>query len=279
MKQPEWTRQADQWCRIGSPLRPGPEDTALTAELAAPVLMDVDRPSVAILGVTPELVQLPWPAATRIIAVDSSANMIASVWAPHPARASAVVRARWQEMPLEAGCLDAAVGDGCLNVLHSTQIYDQVLGEVARALKPSGRLILRCFVRADPSETVEQVLAATMAGEISTFHAMKWRLAMAIPVDHDFQLPLRRVYAVFSELFPDRTRLAEATNWSQGTIGTIDVYASTDISFNFPSLATMLRHASRWFELVDVKYGTYEMAERCPTVCLAVRSSPQGPVT
>lgn len=273
MKQPEWTRQADQWSRIGSPLRPGPEDTALMIELAAPALAHAERPSVAILGVTPELVKLPWPTATRITAVDSSANMIANVWAPHPERASAVVRARWQDMPLQGRCLNVAVGDGCLNVLPSTKDYEQVLGEIARALKPSGRLILRCFVRTDPNETVEQVHAATMAGEISTFHAMKWRLAMAIPVDHDFQLQLRRVYAAFSELFPDRTRLADATNWSQGAIGTIDVYKTNDISFNFPDLATMVRHASQWFELVDVRYGTYEMADRCPTLCFALRNS------
>ena len=192
------------------------------AELATPALADAERPSVAVLGVTPELVQLPWPPAARITAVDSSARMIAAVWAPHPARASAVVRARWQEMPLQSRCLDVTVGDGCLNVLQSTKVYDEVLGQVARALKPSGRLILRCFVRADPSETVEEVLAATMAGKISSFHVLKWRLAMAIPVDRDFQLPLRRVYSAFSELFPDRTRLAYATNWSQATIGTID---------------------------------------------------------
>jgi SAM-dependent methyltransferase len=277
MTQQEWTRQADQWSRIGSPLRPGPEDTALVLELAAPALIDAD-PSIGVLGVTPELVRLPWPDAARITAIDSSARMLATVWTPHPVRPSAAIRGRWQEMPLDARCLDVAVGDGSLNALESTKIYDEVLGEVARVLKSTGRLILRCFVRPDPSETLESVRAATMAGQISSFHAFKWRLAMAIPVDDDFRLPLKRIHAAFSELFPDRSRLARATDWSEGTIGTIDVYASTDICFTFPDLATMVRHASQWFELVDVKYGTYELAERCPTVCLAFRSSPEGRV-
>ena len=272
MKQQEWTRQADQWARIGSPLRPSPEDVALVVELAAPALTCAKESSIAILGVTPELVQSPWPRAARITAVDSSARMIAAVWMPHPARASAVIRARWQEMPLQARCFDVAAGDGSLNALQSTEFYDQVLGEIARVLRPSGRLILRCFVRVDPNETVEQVAAAAMAGEISSFHALKWRLAMAIPVDRDFQLPVRRIHSAFCELFPDRTQLARAANWSEATIGTIDVHASADISFTFPDLATMLRHASRWFELVDVKYGSYELAERCPTLCLALRS-------
>lgn len=241
-------------------------------ELAAPALTHAE-PHVAVLGVTPELVQLPWPGATRVTAVDSSARMIATVWRPHPARPSAAIRGRWQEMPLRARCLDAAVGDGSLNALESTGIYDAVLGEIARSLKPSGRLILRCFVRPDQNETVDEVLAATMAGKISSFHAFKWRLAMAISVDRDFQLPVKRIHAAFCELFPDRSQLAGATDWSEGTIGTIDVYASADICFTFPDLRTMLHHASRWFELIAVKYGTYELSERCPTLCLALRSS------
>ena len=79
-----WFRHARQWNRVGTPLRPSAEDGEAMMALARPYLASSRSPTVVVLGVTPEVVQLPWPARTRLLAVDHSADMIAHVFGPQP---------------------------------------------------------------------------------------------------------------------------------------------------------------------------------------------------
>lgn len=74
-----WQRHAGQWARIGAPLRPSPVDGAILLELSQPALV-AGRPRVVVMGVTPEVVGLAWPADSEVLAFDHSAAMIASVW-------------------------------------------------------------------------------------------------------------------------------------------------------------------------------------------------------
>ena len=53
-----WRQHARQWSQVGSPLRPVPDDGELMMALAASALQASARPRIAVLGVTPEVVQL-----------------------------------------------------------------------------------------------------------------------------------------------------------------------------------------------------------------------------
>ena len=117
-------------------------------EALAPALAGANsRPVIGVLGVTPELVQLPWQGTVDLRAFDQSAEMIARVWTPNPNIASEVQVARWQELPAADQSLDAVIGDGSLYVLESLDEYVSVLTQVHRVLRPGGRFVCLEFSR------------------------------------------------------------------------------------------------------------------------------------
>src|SRR5512147_2066255 len=106
-----WVRPAQSWALRASPLRPAPEDVAVYERefrrwhertRAAPL-------RVVLLGVTPEIATMPWPAATRMVAVDVSRAMIRGVWSG-AALGHAAVCASWTALPLADGSEHLAIG-------------------------------------------------------------------------------------------------------------------------------------------------------------------------
>ncbi len=132
------------------------------------------------LGATPENVQLDWPDHVGLIAADSSAEMIAMDWRPHPNLSSRIIETRWQAMPLQDAAVDAAIGDASLNALPAFEDYAAVLDEVARVLKPGGMLAVRMFLREEPAESCTEVVAAAARGEIPNGPCFRLRFAIAV---------------------------------------------------------------------------------------------------
>ncbi|AXQ29001.1 methyltransferase domain-containing protein [Solimonas sp. K1W22B-7] len=263
-----WTRHSGQWQRIGSPLKPLPEDARRALSLVQPALAEAGLPSkVLVLGVTQELVQLPWPAGGRLLAVDHSGPMIASLWRPSTAVSSEVLRARWQELPLPDASVTAIVGDGSLNALPSLAGIPAVLSEARRVLRPAGLMALRCFIRPDRQESLEAVRDAALQGQVGSFHALKWRVAMALPADAGFSVAVTDILASFEQLFPDRDELARRAGWPRESTDTIEAYRGTDTRYCFPTLAALAEVAAPHFSIVEQRCGEYELAERCPTLC------------
>jgi SAM-dependent methyltransferase len=261
-----WKQIAQNWQRVGSPQRPTDEDGHLMLALAAPALAAHRAPGVVVMGVTPEIVRLPWPAGSRILALDRSAEMIARVWLPNPRIDSRVARARWQSMPVKDGSAGLVVGDGSLNALPVMGDYRAVLDEVARVLKPDGALILRCFVRPDQPENIDDVAAAARSGGIGSFSALKWRIAMALDGGSAFSIAVADIRSAFNSLFPDRDALARATGWPRQTLDTIDGFKDVATRYTFPTLEAMRAVAMPVFALAGARRGNYELAGQCPTL-------------
>ncbi len=231
-------KHSNQWGRIGSPCRPTEEDGQLLLQMAAPCLRDrADAAKIVVMGVTPEIVQLAWPAQVRLQAFDHSPKMIASVWRPHPNLPSNVQQVRWQNMPLADHSIDCIVGDGSLTVIDTLEDYPEVLAELARVLKPTGALVLRCFISPDQPERVEDIAAHALAGSIKSFHALKWRVAMAMSAKREFSVRLMDIRAVIDKLFPDRNLLAERAGWLRESIDTIDAFDGVESCITFPTLS------------------------------------------
>ena len=269
-----WSQHAGQWSRVGPPLKPSPEDTALTLSALQVVFDTTHGPCrIAVLGVTPELVQLPWPQRVTLDAFDHSADMIARVWQPHPTVHSSVHEADWRALPLDAGTLHAAVGDGSLNVLPDLDQYPAVLGELHRVLVAQSRVVIRCFIRPDVAEPVPALVAAVLGGQVGSFHALKWCLAMTLAGVSGASVAVADIHEVFEASFPSRSALSEATGWPQEQIDTIDAYRGSPTRYTFPTLVQMREQCERWFEVVTVAYGTYELADRYPTLTLARKNA------
>jgi SAM-dependent methyltransferase len=268
-----WQKQALQWELVGAPLRPSAKDAAL---MRAAVLrrhgQNAQGLQVAVLGVTPELVGLNWPEASKIRAFDHSADMVGRVWQPHATLASEVCLADWSDLPLPSHSVDVCVGDNALGALPSFAKCRDVLRELERALKPSGTLCLRCFIAPEVPESLADICDDVAQGKVFSFHALKWRLAMALSTGHDQNVVVHRIFQCFQSLFPDRFALERVTGWPQSVINTIDVYRDSDTLYTFFTLAALERLALPWFKVQDIEYPDYELAGRCPTLTLVPRS-------
>lgn len=264
-----WRQQAHQWSLLGPPLRPARADVAWVARVAARWTRRHGRaPRVLLLGVTPELATLAWPAGTELLALDRAWPMIAGVW-PGDCGWRHVVCADWRAPPLARASHDLVVGDGALNALPAAA-WGDVLAALAATLAPGGALLLRAFVRPEVAETVATVCADLHAGRIGSFHVFKWRLVMALHDDLDTGVALDRVWRVWQTEVGDPARLAAARGWAPEAVATIDAYRDSATRLSFPT-DRELRARLGPFACAREFRPPYELGERCPTLLLCPR--------
>lgn len=269
-----WGQHAKQWAHVGPPLKPSPEDGRFTLASIEREFQDGHGPwRVAILGVTPELVQLTWPASVELSAYDHSAHMIASVWQRHPAVSSTVTQTDWRCLPVDAGIFRAVVGDGIFNVLPDLGDYDAILKEMHRVLATDACAVIRCFVRPESMETMSEVVTAVNLGQVGSFHALKWRIAMSLADAPGASVAVAAIFKAFETGFPSRTALAKVTGWPEAVIDTIDAYKSVPTRYSFPTLSKICEKVQPYFDVEAVMVGSYELANRCPTLTLRRRKT------
>jgi len=234
-----WKKHAAQWTRINSPLRPCAEDVALFAQAAG-------TGKGLLLGVTPELRKI----SPDMTAIDSDLGMIQNTQCD-----IAVAHADWLDMPFEDHTFDFVIGDGHLTNLLWPRDYKLLRAELARVLKPEGRIVFRAFLAPDVQETVEEVLA----NPGDNFHAFKWRFAQALLLGGDPNIPVAGIHMAFERFVPDRSVLPFPIE----DINTIDVYKNATALYSFPTRAQL---KEIFGEEVSFTTGSYTLAERCPVI-------------
>jgi SAM-dependent methyltransferase len=267
--EPLWQRHARQWARIKPPLRPAGEDLVWAQEI-------VDRHgragmTVGILGVTPELARLSWPAHTRLLAMDYSMPMVRGVWpTDHPPtlRPQAIL-GNWLNLPLaDRGC-DMVLGDGCYVLLNASQ-PPLLNREVRRVLRPGGLFVIRVFIRPDVDESPEQVWNDLTAGRIGNFHIFKFRLLMSLRRNNG-EVHVADACAFFDSHCDDHESLAADLNWDVDEIRTIEAYRNQPAIYWYPTLGEFREMARPHFHEIRCDWPTYEMGDRCPTFVLQAR--------
>lgn len=254
-----WQEFAKRWSRLGSPLRPCAEDV----ENFKTAMGDEPRRCL-LLGVTPELAEL----SPQLTAIDNNADMITALWMN---RREAIL-GDWLEMPFAPASFDTIIGDGCLTLLSQSDQHERFFEQLSKLLRPGGKILLRVFVSADNKETREHVCQEALNGKMKGFHAFKWRLSMAIASEAtDFTLSVAETAATFDRLITDREQLAATTNWSTEDIDTIDFYRGSDARYCYPTLMQVRKLIPHSLKEIDVIYGSYELAERCPILVLESR--------
>lgn len=249
-----WDKHAGQWQRIGSPLRPCAEDIdCFRAALSGSGLL---------LGVTPELADIG-----HITALDHNPTMIDRL------AAGMAITGEWLAMPFEPARFDFALGDGSPNMLAYPHEYSALFAQLQRVLKPGGLVAFRLFAAPAEAETLATLVHAAHAGTIGSFHAFKWRWAMAlVAAAGDPNIHVADILAAFNQHFPDRAALAAASGWHPQSIDTIDVYDGSSIVYSFPTLQQMQQVAAPWLQQQSVHHGHYELAERCPILFYQLRA-------
>lgn len=263
-----WPLHARNWARVGPPLRPCAEDVAIVeAQVAAHARGAIDA---LILGVTPELVGMAIPAGSMITVVDREPAMIDALFTPQPGRRA--FAGDWLTLPLRAGSIDVAVGDGACSVFAFPTEYRALAAELARVVRPDGLVVLRLFAAPATPETLADVGAALAT--IASFHALKWRIAMAIQSPERW-VPVAAIRDAFDQLVPDRAALVARTGWRADVIDHIDIYRDSPARYSFPTVDEV--SAAFAPRLVEVSRHTpsYELGERCPTVVWRVAKPPE----
>jgi len=261
LRQNLWQTHAKQWSRIASPLRPNDEDVRTIRQALEP-----GGGNYLILGVTPEFAGLPG----RMAAIDHSAAMIEAVW-PGNLYGRSAVQGNWLQLPFGAGVFDAIIGDGCLTLLSYPQQYIGLFDQLRRVLGSRGKVLLRAFASPDESESSTMVCREALDGRIGSFHAFKWRLAMAMVKEAESpNISVDDIHQAFCHRFPDRKILAAATGWNMEDIGTVDAYHASPTSYSFPTLTQLRQSLPEDFRETRLAYGSYELAARCPILLLEI---------
>lgn len=268
-----WEKFARQWRLLGPPLRATKEDAERLYAVwrsSLPHGVPEGRLEVLLLGVTPELTFFPWSADCTITALDTSEPMLRTVW-PGDAPGRRGVQGDWLRAPFADGSFDLILNDGGIIGCDSRVKLATLGRECLRLLRPGGRVVIRHFVRPEPIEKPEAVVAAVAAGEIGNFHALKLRLLLALPLEHDpLMTSLPAGLRTFDRLFPDRAALAQQLGCSLETIGTVDAYAGMG-DYRFADLAE-LRVAFPDFEVRTGPPASYPLGACCQVFIFTPRT-------
>lgn len=256
-----WAAHARQWSLVGSPLRPHADDVAIVRDwldtTTAPGACGV------LLGATPELAQ---PATQRsVIALDRERAMLDMLQRIGPAQNTHAIQGNWLAPPFADHSVDFALGDGSFNLLSYPRDYHALFGALHCVMRTDGALIVRLFARPDDEETCAAVIAAAFESRIGSFHAFKWRFAMALVARNRHpDIGVADIHREFDAWVPDRDALALDAGWTRSAIDTIDVYRDADAVYSFPTLEEWRVVAARYGREVACVHGRYELAERCP---------------
>lgn len=249
-----------RWPTLQPPLRPAPSVAASIATL----LRDCADP-LLLLGVTPELATMD----RTMIALDWNPDMIALAWPGDNARRVARL-ADWKAMPLADASMGGALGDGPVTMLRWPQDVVAVLAELARVVRPGGRVVLRCFATPETPESLEAVCAEAVRGGLS-FHAFKLRFNMACArAGGTVTIASATLYETFAAHFPDRRRLGAQAGWSLDTMAEMDAYAGSAYLHCYPKrseLAGLIGDHWPGVHSVVETFG-YPAAELCPLLVL-----------
>lgn len=265
-----WEKHALAWRHFRSPLRPAEQDVRWMEQLLARQIPK--RRTALLLGATPELARMAWPAGTRLIGIDQSAGMLQHVWPSSglPDVAQAVC-GDWECLPLPDAALDAVVGDGVLAFFLSPNGLPGFVQEIHRVLADTGILLVRVFVRPAVTESLAQIHADLAQGLIGNFHAYKWRLVMALQPSLAVGVKPADVWQCWREYWPDAAALAAASGWPEVEIDTIDAYREARSTYYFPTLQELYGALEAHFEVIDSNTPDYELGDRCPSLALRPR--------
>lgn len=258
-----WPAMARAWEKTGSPLRPCNEDIAAFTHAAAPWMDPQSAPRVLLLGVTPELYRLPWPAQRDFIAVDRTPAMIEHVW---PGRCEEVLQAGWLDLPLQPSSRDLALCDGGLHLLEHPAGQKQLVDRLHEVLAPGGRCLFRLFTPPPRTESADAVLAELLAGRIANLNQLKIRLGTALQSTAVSGVAVRDVWRALRAAAPDWAKLAARIGWPLDHLALIDAYRDSDARYHFVTIAqaTDLFCSGGRFVFREAIHPSYPLGECCP---------------
>jgi SAM-dependent methyltransferase len=237
--------------RLTAPIAPGTSDLQWYANQAARAA----GRTALLLGLTPGIVALSVAHRMTVVALDWSGGMIRHVF--RPAKGALAVQGDWREAPLASGSADIAFCDFLFPAAPTRADGRLVLGEAARVLAEGGRFCVRCFLRRDPPEHAEELLAELLAGNAGDATVFRFRLAAALQGADASGVPVSRVYELLRRRAPELPVLARLNAWTQDALNAVERWREAPVRYYFPTLAEVLELSDPWFAPADIAPADY----------------------
>jgi SAM-dependent methyltransferase len=233
-----------------------------------PERSDTESIEVLVLGVTVELVTMPWPAQARVTALERSPGMIRGFWAGNLPGRRRVVRGDWDALPFRDGSFDFVLGDGVLNTRTYPAGYLELGAWIRALLRPGGCLFVRAFAQLDPKEEPEQVLAEHRAGGADTYHELRFRFLSSLqPSAADGVLATTEYIDTELEargFSAEEHRRQVGHELPRGTSGGRPAGYTSGARVSYPTLAELDRVLAPNFRVLGRRHGDHPLAHRCP---------------
>lgn len=269
-----WNGFSGAWQHVPAPLAPAEDDVRwFELQLRSTQRAGGSEARALLLGVTPAIANLRWPADCVLVAMDWSRGMLRNVWVqPRSLAWAKVVAADWRRTPLAAGSCDVVVGDGCYTALGSLENAAGLNREMRRVLRDGGHYFLRCFVRPEAGERLDDLFGELVEGRVPNLDLYRWRLAMAIQGDSPHGVSLDAAWKVWNERVGDAVpALARRHGWPESALRNIDRWKGVRMRYFFPSVDELSGLAEPYFEIVGCDFPGYEWGARFPRVAMRAR--------
>lgn len=262
---------AQEWKHFGAPLRPCSEDVRQMEKIIAEKYSGDAGLRIQLCGVTPEIANMNWSVNSHLLAVEQSAEMIKEVWPGDLDSRRTAVQGDWLDTGSKRNHFDIVIGDGCFISFAYPQGYAALAKTVAEILKQDGLLLMRFFTQLEGKESSDNVFSELLAGNIGSFHAFKWRLAMSLQQSSRQGVCLHDIYRAWLDAAIDEASLMAQTGWSQEAIDTISLYKDKKNHFAFATLSEVHETLAEHFVQESIYFPQYELGDRCPIISLCPR--------
>lgn len=265
MSENYWDRIADRWRLFGPPIRPVSDDLLIYQDVVDRATTSIDLPPrVLLLGVTPELYGLRWPARTAILALDSSAPMIAAVW---PGPSDTAVTGSWTAMPFADRSFTLLLCDAGVGLLDHPVGQDQLLAEVYRVLMPGGTFAVRLFAPQGRTGTVAEIFDDLDRGRIATLDALKLRMWGALQQNALEGVRPSEVAGRILDASGPWERLAQTQGWQPDYVRALELQLESASSFHLVDADEFVRMGHRaGLESAAVHHPAHVYGDSCPVV-------------
>ena len=257
----QWDSMAECWGLHGSPLRPGQDDVRLYQQVVNELAGGGGMRRAVILGVTPELYHLRWPAGTELRAIDRSADMIGRVW---PGSEEQVVRGDWTERHFPEGSVQLVLCDGGLHLLEYPAGQSDLFQEVAAMLSRGGMAVFRLFLPPAVRVGPEEVLRKLRGGEVPDMNTLKLMLGHALTDSTPEGVVLARVWDfLHAGVGSDRDAFFDGLGWPAEEVAVIDFYRDSCSRYHFSTLEEVRGLVEHDFHVRAVLAADHPMGQQC----------------
>lgn len=264
-----WTLIKDVWSITKSPARPTPEDMGFCLEAMRHFMRAGNAPRILSLGVTPEFYHLPWPEHTDYLAVDRNPDMIEAIWLGPREQ---VLCANWLSMDLPQSSRDIVYSDAGLIWLAYPHEHRMLAEKLKYIMAEGGILLLRLISPPENRQPLNKIINDARNGLIGNLNVLMLRLLSNMQENSQKGAEWNRLCQLVNDIAPDIDELCCRLYSIPGPHFRTVPLVSKQHYVSVPEVIDTFCQLVGGFEVLEIKYPTYEMGENCPTLILERRS-------